>query len=241
MTTTAIILGAGSPDGLGGALARKFAQEGLHVLVTGRTLGKVEQIAAQVNAAGHSAEAIETDVTSAEAQDALFAKAATLGPVGAVLYNAGNNAVIPFKDLSEEAFEHFWRVGCYGAFLTAKRALPLLAAQGAGSLLFTGASGSLRGKARFAHFASSKAALRNLTQSLAREYGPEGIHVAHIIIDGVINGDRAKTGFGEYLTSLGEDGALDPDAIADAFWHIHTQPRTAWTQELDLRPFRENW
>jgi len=108
-------------------------------------------------------------------------------------------------------------------------------------MLFTGASASLRGKPNFAHFSAAKGALRNLVQALAREYGPKGVHVAHIIVDGVVNGDQVKSRFGDYLDKLGEDGALDPAAIAEAFWMIHSQPRSAWTQELDLRPFKEAW
>ena len=134
-----------------------------------------------------------------------------------------------------------WRIGCFGAFLTAKRAMPVLAAQSSGSMLFTGASASLRGRPLFGHFASSKAALRNLAQALAREFGPQGVHVAHVVVDGIINGDIVQGRFGEYLESLGEDGSLEPDAIADAFWALHTQHRSAWTHELDLRPFKENW
>ena len=119
--------------------------------------------------------------------------------------------------------------------------MPLLREQGNGSMLFTGASASMRGKPYFGHFASAKAGLRNLAQALAREYGPQGVHVAHIIIDGVVNGDRVRTGFEGYIEKLGEDGALDPDAIAEAFWSVHKQPRSTWTHEIDLRPFRENW
>ena len=241
MTKTVLILGAGAPDGVGGALARRFAREGLHVIVTGKTLEKVAAVAAEIDEGGGSVEALRVDVTSAADQDALFAHAEEQGEIAAVLYNAGNNAVNPFEELSAEQFEDFWRIGCFGGFLTAQRAMPVLRNQGHGSIIFTGASGSLRGKSNFAHFASSKAALRNLAQSLAREYGPQGVHVSHVIIDGVIGGDRARKGFPAYLESLGEDGALSPDAIADAFWYIHTQPRTAWTQELDLRPIRENW
>ena len=99
----------------------------------------------------------------------------------------------------------------------------------------------MRGKANFAHFASMKAGLRMLAQSLAREFGPAGIHVAHIVIDGAVNGDRLRTHLGDYLNSLGEDGSLSPDAIADAYWYLHSQPRTAWTHEIDLRPFKETW
>lgn len=241
MADTAIIIGAGASDGVGGALARQFASKGLHAIVAGRTQEKVDLIAEEIKAAGGSAEGARMDVTSEADQDALFALAAERGPIGAVIYNAGNNAIIPFEQLDAETLESFWRVGCFGAFLSAKRAIPILKDQGQGSLLFTGASGSMRGKPNFAHFASMKAGLRMLAQSLAREYGPHGVHVAHIVIDGVIDGDMVRSRFGDYLEQLGEDGCLKPAAIAEAFWHVHTQHRSAWTHELDLRPFKENW
>ncbi|MEM9724162.1 MAG: SDR family NAD(P)-dependent oxidoreductase [Pseudomonadota bacterium] len=241
MTQTVIVLGAGASDGVGGALARRFAAEGRHVIVGGRTEAKVAAIASEIAAAGGSAEGIRVDVTAPADQDAVFALAAQRGSLDAVLYNAGSNAIIPFEDLTEAQFESFWRVGPLGAFHTAKRAMPILARQGSGSMLFTGASASLRGKPNFAHFAASKAGLRMLAQSLAREYGPKGVHVGHVIIDGIVDGDMVRSRFGEYLDALGEDGALAPAAIAEAFWMLHAQPRTAWTQELDLRPFKENW
>lgn len=241
MSGTVIVIGAGASQGVGGALSRKFAAGGHHVIVAGRTEAKVTALAEEVKAAGGSAEPFVVDVTSAADQDALFAHAATKGGLDAVLYNAGNNAIIPFEQLDAETYEAFWRVGCFGGFLTAKRAIPVLKQQGRGSLFFTGASGSMRGKSNFAHFASMKAGLRMLAQSLAREFGPQGVHVAHFIIDGVIDGDMVRSRFGEYLDQLGEDGGLAPDAIAEAFWYVHTQPRSAWTHELDLRPFKENW
>lgn len=241
MTGTVIVIGAGASNGVGGALSRKFGKEGHLVIVAGRTKEKVDALADEVNASGGSAEGFVVDVTLETDQDALFAHAASKGPISAVLYNAGNNAIIPFEQLDAETFEAFWRVGCFGGFLTAQRAIPLLSAQGEGSLFFTGASGSLRGRANFAHFASMKAGLRMLAQSLAREFGPKGVHVAHLIIDGVIDGDMVRSRFGEYLDQLGEDGGLSPDAIADAFWYVHTQAKSAWTHELDLRPFKETW
>ena len=241
MSETVIILGAGASHGVGGALARKFAETGHHVVVSGRTAEKVEALAGDLQSAGGSAEAMVVDVTSETDQDALFARAAETGPIAAVLFNAGNNAIIPFEQLTPQVVEDFWRVGCLGAFLTAKRAIPLLAGQGRGSLFFTGASGSLRGKPNFAHFASMKAGLRMLAQALAREYGPQGIHVAHFVIDGVVDGERVRNLFGSYIDNLGEDGSLSPDAIAEAYWFVHTQPKSAWTHELDLRPFKENW
>lgn len=241
MSGTVVVIGAGASNGVGGALSRKFAEGGHPVVIAGRTEAKVAALADEVTAAGGSAEPFVIDVTKAEDQDALFAKVAETGEIAAVLYNAGNNAIIPFEDLDAETFEAFWRVGCLGGFLTAKRAIPLLKAQGKGSLFFTGASGSLRGKSNFAHFASMKAGLRMLAQSLAREFGPHGIHVAHFIIDGVIDGDMVRSRFGEYLDALGEDGGLSPDAIAEAYWYVHQQHPSAWTHELDLRPFKETW
>ena len=241
MSGTVIVIGAGASNGVGGALTRKFAGEGHHVIVAGRTQEKVEALASEVTASGGSAEGFVVDVTSESAQDALFEHAKGKAPLSAVLYNAGNNAIIPFEQLDAETFEAFWRVGCFGGFLTAQRAIPILAAQGDGSLFFTGASGSMRGRANFAHFASMKAGLRMLAQSLAREFGPKGVHVAHFIIDGVIDGEMVRSRFGEYLDQLGEDGGLSPDAIAEAYWFVHTQARSAWTHEIDLRPFKENW
>ena len=241
MAKSVVILGVGASNGVGGALARRFASEGLHAIIAGRTLEKIETVAQEIRADGGSAEAVRADVTSVDDQDALFDLVASRGDIAAVLYNAGNNAIIPFEQLDAETYEAFWRVGNFGAFLTAKRAVPLLKAQGEGSLFFTGASGSMRGKANFAHFASMKAGLRMLAQSLAREFGPAGIHVAHFVIDGIIDGEMVRGRFGEYLETLGEDGSLSPDAIADAFWHVHTQHRSAWTHELDLRPFKEVW
>ncbi|MEM9741644.1 MAG: SDR family NAD(P)-dependent oxidoreductase [Pseudomonadota bacterium] len=240
-TRSAIILGAGASDGVGGALARRFAGHGLHAIVAGRTESKVRSIAQEIGANGGSAEGVRADVTSEADQDALFDLATARGPISAVLYNAGNNAIVPFEQLDASTMESFWRVGSYGAFLTAKRAVPILKAQSEGSLFFTGASASLRGKPNFAHFASMKACLRMLAQSLAREFGPAGIHVAHVVIDGVVGGEIVRSRFGEYLEQLGEDGCLKPEAIADAFWYLHTQHRSAWTHEIDLRPFKENW
>lgn len=241
MKQTTVILGGGPANGVGGALAKRFADEGHHILFSGRTLSKVEATAEAIASDGGSIEAMQVDVTSEADQDKLFARAEELGHISAVLYNAGNNAIIPFEKLTADAFESFWRVCCFGAFLTAQRAVPLLKEQGNGSLFFTGASGSLRGKPNFAHFASAKGALRNMLQSIAREFGPQGIHVAHFVIDGVIDGDRVQENYPGYIEQMGEDGALSPAAIADAFWATHIQPKCAWSQEVELRPFKENW
>lgn len=236
-----LVLGAGAQNGLGGALARRFASAGYDLFVTGRTADKVNKIAADIRAAGGTAQGEKVDVTNVEDLDRIFALLADRGPVAAVIYNAGNNGIIPFSELTAEQFQAFWNVGCLGGFHVAKRALPLLEAQGSGSLFFTGASASLRGRPNFAQFSVAKAGLRMLAQSLAREYGPKGVHVAHFIIDGVIDGDIVRQNFGAYIDRLGEDGTLKPEAVADTYLATHQQVRSAWTHELDLRPFKENW
>ena len=157
-----------------------------------------------------------------------------------MLYNAGNNAFVDFRQTTAAFFEDMWRVACFGGFLVgreaARRMLP-----GGGTVIFTGATGSLRGRPGFAHFASAKAGLRAIAQSMAREFGPQDLHVAHVIIDGGIDGERLKTLIPQFVAAKGEHGLLDLDAIAETYWHIHTQHKTAWTHEVDLRPFKESF
>jgi NAD(P)-dependent dehydrogenase (short-subunit alcohol dehydrogenase family) len=162
-----------------------------------------------------------------------------LEPVDLVVYNAGNNRKLDFRELSAQQFEDFWRIGCFGGFLVGREAARRLVPLGRGTVLFTGASGSLRGKPGFAHFAAAKAGLRMIAQSMAREYGPLGIHVAHVVIDGGILGDRLLSVRPGLVQDRGEDGLLGIDAIAQTYWHLHRQPRSAWAQEIDLRPFKE--
>ena len=246
MSTSAIIFGVGPRQGVGAELCHSAASRGLHVFVNGRTQDKIDAVVADIEAAGGSASAVLADVTDAEAvNSALDMVAADERPLELAIYNAGNNLPGKFLDVTPEVYEDMWRVCCMGAFLVSQATLRLMLAQQTGSehqsLLFTGASASLRGKAGFSAFASGKGALRMLTQSLAREFGPQGIHVAHVIIDGIIEGEKVRTRFPDYIDGLGEDGALKISAIADAFFALHDQHRTAWTQELDIRPFKENF
>lgn len=236
-----VIIGVGASNGVGGALVHRFAKGGAPVLIVGRTAEKIEAVAKEVTANGGTAYTQVCDVASPDQVATLFEVAKEHGPLGSVLYNAGNNAIIPFEEVTPEQFEQFWRTGAYGAFLVAQQALKVMAAQGSGSFLVTGASASMRGKPNFAHFSSAKGALRNLTQSLARDYGPKGVHVGHVVIDGVVNGDMVRSRFADYLDAKGNNGALEPDAIAEAFWQLHVQHPSAWTHELDLRPFKEEW
>lgn len=236
----AIVVGVGAEQGLGAALCRRFAAEGLHVLIAGPTPTKIDQVAHTICEAGGTATPVMTDTTAEADVIALFDRAEALGErLEIVAYNAGNNQRIDFRELSAETFEAFWRVGCYGGFLVGREAARRLVPAGSGTVFFTGASASLRGKPGFAHFAAAKAGLRAIAQSMAREYGPAGIHVAHIVIDGAIDGYRIRSRYPERAAERGEDGMLGIDAIAETYWQIHRQHRSAWTQEVDLRPFKE--
>ncbi len=242
---TAVVIGVGAEQGLGAALCRRFATEGYHVLVAGRTAVKLDAIVRAIGSAGGSAEAVMADVTSEKDVGSLFDRAMASGrrfsPADLVVYNAGNNQRLDFRELSAETFEKFWRVGCLGGFLVGREAARRLVPLGRGTVIFTGASASLRGKPGFAHFAAAKAGLRAIAQSMAREFGPQGIHVAHIVIDGGINGERLLSRYPELVQQRGEDGLLGIDAIAEAYWQLHRQARSAWSFELDLRPYKENF
>ena len=241
----AVVVGIGAERGLGAALCRRFAAEGHHVLVAGRTPEKIGQVARTIVAAGGSAEPVAMDATREEDVARLFDRAMAPGegfePADIVVSNAGNNQRIDFRALTARQFEDFWRVGCLGGFLVGREAARRLVPLGRGTVIFTGASASLRGKPGFAHFAAAKAGLRMVAQSMAREYGPQGLHIAHVVIDGGIDGERLHRRAPELIEKRGDDGLLGIDAIAEAYWQIHRQARSAWTQELDLRPFKETF
>jgi NAD(P)-dependent dehydrogenase (short-subunit alcohol dehydrogenase family) len=242
---TAVIVGVGAEQGLGAALGRRLAAEGYHVLVAGRTSAKIDQVVRTIEAAGGHATAVPTDTTSEDEVLRLFDRAMAPGdgaaPADLVVYNAGINRQADFRELSAETFEEFWRVNCFGGFLVGREAARRLVPLGRGTVIFTGASASLRGRPGFAHFSAAKAGLRMIAQSMAREYGPQGIHVAHVVVDGAIDGERIRRNRPEIVEERGENGLLGIDAIADTYWHIHRQPRSAWAQEIDLRPFKESF
>lgn len=237
---SAIVVGVGAEQGLGAALCRKFAAEGYHVFVAGRTSSKINQVVETIVAAGGSAEPVTTDTTSEDDIVWLFGRAFSKdtghAPPDLIVFNAGNNRRIDFRELTAGQFEEFWRVGCFGGFLVGQEAARRLVPLRRGTVLFTGASASLRGKPGFAHFSAAKAGLRMISQSMAREYGPLGLHVAHVIIDGGINGERLHKAFPARLEEKGEAGLLALEGLAEAFWFLHRQPATTWSQEIDLRP-----
>jgi len=242
---SAVIIGVGAESGLGGALCRRAAAEGHHVFIVGRTKTRLEAISQAIRTSGGRATTIVADVTREQDVIGLFdqvmAPDSLTDAPNLIVYNVGNNKRIDFRDMSVADFDSFMRAGPVGAFLVGREVARRIVPLGRGTLIFTGASASLRGRPGFGHFAASKAAVRMISQSMAREYGPQGLHVAHVLIDGGIEGERLRTMYPDAASERGEDGLLDPEAIADAYWHIHTQQRSAWTQELDLRPFREQF
>lgn len=244
-----VVAGVGSIRGLGAAVARRFGREGYPVVIAGRNAEKLLATASDLEADGIHVRAVPGDVSKPDDVCRFIDVAEELAPLAIAVHNAGSNRPAPFLEMPQEEFEVHWREHALGAFNLARAALPaLLARQEPGlplhhgaSLFFTGASGSLRGKANFAAFSAAKGALRNLSQSLAREFGPQGVHVAHVVIDGGIEGERLLSSRPELQATRGSDGLLNIDAIAEAYWTLHHQHRSAWTQELDLRPWSESF
>jgi NAD(P)-dependent dehydrogenase (short-subunit alcohol dehydrogenase family) len=236
-----LVVGVGASRGLGAAIARRFAAGGHPVLIAGRNAEKLDATLTALQAAGAKAQLAVGDAASAEDAARFVHAAEQLAPLAAAIHNAGGNEPAPFLKVSEERFTRHWREHALGAFQLAQVAIPVLLRHGGGSLFFTGASGSLRGKANFAPFASAKAAVRNLAQSIAREYGSQNIHVGHVVVDGGIAGDRLLSRLPQLAEQRGPDGMLEPDAIAEAYWTLHHQQRSAWTLELDVRPWSEDF
>ena len=228
---TALIVGAG--PGLGAALARRFKAAGMAVAVARRNADVAAALAEEVDG-----RAFACDATDAAAVAALFDQVeAALGPLELVVFNAGAFRPGGVLEISARDFEACWRVGCLGGFLVGQRAARTMAERGRGTIIFTGATASLRGSANFANLAVGKFGLRALAQSFARELGPKGVHVAHVIIDGQIRSER----YAELAKDRPPDGLLDPAAIAEAYHGLHAQHRSAWTHELDLRPWVEKF
>ena len=227
----ALIVGVG--PGLGAALARRFAQGGLAVAVAARRVDALSELAREIGGRAYACDATEEDSVSQ-----LFAAVERdLGRPTVVVYNAGAFSPGSVLEINAADFERCWRALCLGGFLVGQCAARGMVEAGRGTILLTGATASLRGGARFANLAVGKFGLRALAQSMARELGPKGVHVAHIVIDGQIRSER----YAELEKQRPADGLLDPDAIAEAYWHLHMQARSAWTLEIDLRPWVEKF
>ena len=235
------IAGVGASAGLGAALARRFARQGYLSVLTGRNAERIDSVSAEIVQAGRQARALPGDVSSPGDVERMVAAIGALGTLRVAVFNAGNAVRGTPLELSPEQFELTWRGSTYAGYLFARAALPALISAG-GSLLFTGATASVRGRGPFVAFASAKAGLRSVAQSFAREYGPKGVHVAHIIIDGGIDGERRRSAAPQRTAQEADSGGLlNPDAIAETYWNVHRQHPSAWTHELDLRPYKESF
>ena len=237
-----LVVGAG--DGLGAAISRAFAREGLAVVVTRRPrhAPALEALAASLCAEGGEAHAFPLDARSEEEVVALVDRIeAKIAPLAVVVFNIGANVRFPFVETTTRVFSKVWEMACLAGFLTGREAARVMEKRGEGAILFTGATASLRGGAGFSAFASAKNGLRAVAQSLAREMGPKGIHVAHVVIDGAVDGVFTREQMPDAEERLKRQEILEPDEIARNYVWLHRQGRSAWTFELDLRPWTETW
>lgn len=233
-----LVVGAG--DATGGAIARRFAREGLTAVVTRRELPALEPLLAQIRAEGGEAHGFGSDARVEEEVVALFEKIETeIAPLEAVVFNIGANVNFPIRETTSRVYRKVWEMAAFAGFLAGREAAKVMVPRKRGTIIFTGATASIRGGSGFSAFSGAKFALRSLAQSMARELGPEGIHVAHTIIDGAIDTEWIAKNFPQRYALKEQGGILNPEHIAEAYWMLHAQPRDAWTHELDLRPWME--
>ncbi len=239
-TPVALVIGAG--DATGGAIAKRFAREGLTACVTRRSADKLQPLVDEIIAAGGKARGFASDARKEEqVVELVDTIEREVGPIEVLVFNIGAN--VPCSILDETAQKYFkiWEMACFSAFLVGREVAKRMVTRQRGSMLFTGATAGLRGSANFAAFAGAKFALRALAQSMARELGPQNIHVAHVVVDGAIDTAFIRDNFPQMYAHKDADGILNPEHIADNYWYLHSQPRDAWTHELDLRPWMEKW
>jgi NAD(P)-dependent dehydrogenase (short-subunit alcohol dehydrogenase family) len=235
-----LVIGAG--DATGGAIARRFAREGYIACVTRRSVDKLAPLVARIKADGGAAHAFGTDARKEDAMVALFQDIeANIAPIEAAVFNIGANVRFGITETTARVYFKVWEMACFAGFLMGREAARAMLPRQRGSIFFTGATASLRGREGFSAFAGAKHGLRALAQSMARELGPQGIHVAHLIVDGAIDTEFIRSNFPERYALKERDGIVNPDRIADTYWMLHQQPRDAWTHELELRPWLESW
>ncbi len=235
-----LVVGAG--DATGGAIARRFAREGYVACVTRRTADKLQPLVEQIRAEGGEAHAFGSDARKEEAMVELVETIERdVAPIEVAVFNIGANVRYGITETTARVYFKVWEMACFGGFLMGREVAKRMLPRGRGTIIFTGATASLRGRDGFAAFGGAKAALRALAQSMARELWPKGIHVAHTIIDGAIDTEFIRSNFPERYATKADGGILDPEHIADAYWRIHEQPRDAWTHETELRPWIEAW
>lgn len=242
METAKSVLVIGAGDATGGAIARRFAREGLVACVTRRQADKLAPLVESIRAEGGQAHGFGSDARDEAAVVSLVEQIERdVAPIEVAVFNIGANVRFSITDTTERVYRKVWEMGALAGFLMGREVAKVMTPRGHGTILFTGATASLRGSAGFAAFAGAKHALRALSQSMARELGPKGIHVAHVVIDGAIDTRFIAENFPERYASKSQDGILNPDHIAENYWQLHRQPRSAWTHELDLRPWSEAW
>ena len=234
---TAIVIGVGPNRGLGAQLCKRFAADGLKVIVAGRTQSAIETVAEDIRRTGGQAVPVVADATRERDIAGLFDSAGN--DLDLAIYNAGNNTPGKIVDMDAGYFEQSWRVVCFGGFLFGREAIRRMLPNKAGTLLFTGASASLRGRPGYGAFNSAKAGVRVLAQAMAKEYAADGIHVGHVIVDGAIAGDKIFQRFPEAVSR--EESLIDIKAIVDAFAFLYSQPSRGWSFEVDVRTSREKW
>lgn len=235
-----IVIGAG--DATGGAIARRFAREGYVTVVTRRNGDKLAPLVEEIETHGGRAVAIGSDARVEEDVSALFERVEReIAPIEVMVFNIGANVNFGITETTSRVYRKVWEMAAFAGFLTGREAARAMVPRGQGTIIFTGATASMRGGAGFSAFSGAKFALRALAQSMARELGPKGIHVAHTVIDGAIDTAWIAENFPDRYAMKEQDGILDPNAIAEAYWQLHVQPRNAWTHELDLRPWLEKF
>jgi len=236
----ALVIGAG--DATGGAIARRFAREGYVACLTRRTADKLEPLVAQIRAEGGTAHGFGSDARKEVDVETLVTRIEReIAPIEVAVFNIGANVRFTIAETTERVYRKVWEMGALAGFLMGREVSKAMLPRGRGTIIFTGATASVRGSAGFAAFSGAKHALRALAQSMARELAPQGIHVAHVVIDGAIDTAFIAQNFPERYAQKASDGILDPEAIAENYWQLHRQPRNAWTHELDLRPWSEKW
>ena len=242
MTDKKAILVIGAGDATGGAIAKKFAREGYIACVTRRTADKLIPLVDEIKAAGGEAYGFASDARKEEEMVALFDNIEqNIAPIEVAVFNIGANVRFGITETTARVYTKVWEMACFGGFLMGREAAKKMLSRGRGTIIFTGATASLRGREGFAAFAGAKHALRALAQSMARELWPKGVHVAHPVIDGAIDTEFIRTNFPERYKLLDQGGIVLPESIAEAYWQIHMQPRNAWTHETEIRPWLETW
>ena len=239
---TCAVIGAG--DFIGSAIAKRFAREGYTIFAGRRTADKLAKLKAEIEAEGGACVARGLDARKEEDITAFLNAADAHAPLEVCIFNPGANVNFPLLESTERVFRKVWEMACYGGFLTGREAARLMLPHGKGTILFTGATASLRGGIGYAAFASAKFGLRAVAQSMARELGPKNIHVAHLIIDAGVDTEFVRERIrarGSDPDALPPDTLMEPESVAEAYWYLHSQARDGWTHELDLRPFAEKW